>query len=190
MNSHWLRVLLYVLLVVLSLVARRRERARAADVDGVWSPFWYLTAGLLAAMAVGRAGDIGSLISDLGRGRATDSGWYESRRPLQAAVVVTLGVVWFVTVSVACWRTPERRRRYLPMSVMVFTLAAYAAVRVVSLHQIDAVLHRRELASVRVATIVEVILLVITALVTLWVPAGRPVPPDGAPSRRPLGARS
>jgi len=189
-NSHWLRVILYVLLVVLSLAARRRERARAGDVDGVWSPFWYLTAGFLASMAIGRAVDVGSLLGDLGRGRAVDSGWYETRRPLQTAVVVALGTVWFVTVSVACWRTPDRRRRYLPMGVMVVTLAAYAVIRVVSLHQIDGLLYRREIAGVWVGTIIEVTLLTITALVTLWVPAGRSVPLDGSRSRLPLGARS
>jgi len=189
-SSHWLRVIGYVLLVVLSLVARRRERSRAAEVDGVWPPFWLLTAGFLAVMAIGRAGDIGSLIADLGRGRAADSGWYETRRPMQAAVVVVLGAVWFVTVSVACWRTPERRRRYLPMGLMVVTLAAYAAIRVVSLHHIDALLYRRELADIRVGTVIEVTLLIVTGIVTFWVPEGRTVAGGEPRSATRLGARS
>ena len=191
MNSHWLRVLCYVLLVVLSLIARRRERARAAEVDGVWPPFWLLTAGFLAVMAIGRAGDIGSLLGDLGRGRGVDSGWYETRRPLQAAIVVALGAVWFVVVTIACWRTPERRRRYLPMGLMVVTLAAYAAIRVVSLHHIDTLLYRRELADVWVGTVIEMTLLVATGLVTLWVPMGRQVGVDeSSSSDSQLGARS
>lgn len=173
MNSHWARVIGYVLLVVLSFVALGRERRRASEVDGVWPPFWMWTAGFLAVMALGRAGDIGSLLGDLGRGRAVDSGWYESRRPLQAVVVAALGVGWLVIVSVACWRTPERRRRYLPMGIMVITLAAYAAIRVVSLHQVDGLLHRRDIAGVRVGTVTESVLLIVTALVTLWVPPDR-----------------
>lgn len=173
MNSHWARVIGYVLLVVLSLVALARERRRASEVDGVWPPFWLWTAGFLAVMAIGRAGDIGSLIGDLGRGRAVDSGWYESRRPLQAVIVAALGFGWLAIVSVACWRTPERRRRYLPMGVMVITLAAYAAIRVVSLHQVDGLLHRRDIAGVRVGTVTESVLLILTALVTLWVPPDR-----------------
>lgn len=190
MNSHWLRVIGYVVLVVLSLVARRRERTRASEVDGVWPPFWLLTAGFLGVMALGRAGDIGSLISDLGRGRALDSGFYETRRPMQAAVVTAVGGGWLITVTVACWRTPERRRRYLPMGLMVITLAAYAAIRVVSLHQVDTLLHRREIAGVWVGTVIEMTLLVITALVTLWVPADRTVVAGGPEPQRPLGARS
>jgi hypothetical protein len=189
-NSHWFRVIGYVVLVLLCLVARRRERSRASEVDGVWPPFWLLTAGFLGAMAIGRAGDIGSLLSDLGRGRAADSGWYETRRPLQAVVVLALGAAWFISVSVACWRTPERRRRYLPMGLMVVTLAAYAAIRVVSLHQVDTLLHRREIAGVRVGAVIEITLLIITGLVTLWVPAGRAASTDDSPSQRPLGARS
>jgi len=190
MNSHWLRVIGYVALVVLALVARRRERARASEVDGVWPPFWLLTAGFLAVMALGRAGDIGSLLGDLGRGRAADSGWYETRRPVQAAVVVTLGAVWFITVSVACWRTPERRRRYLPMGLTVVTLAAYAAIRVVSLHHIDTLLYRREIADVRIGTVIEMTLLISAGLVTFWVPAGRAVDADEPSSAPGLGARS
>ena len=125
-----------------------------------------------------------------GAGALVDSGWYETRRPLQAAVVVALGAAWFITVTVACWRTPERRRRYLPMGLMVVTLAAYAAIRVVSLHQIDALLHRREIAGVRVGTVIEMTLLLVAGLVTMWVPADRSTSPDGSPSPRPLGARS
>lgn len=190
MNSHWLRVIGYVVLVGLALLARHRERSRASEVDGVWSPFWLLTAGFLAVMALGRAGDIGSLLSDLGRGRAVDSGWYETRRPMQAAIVMALGAGWLVTVTVACWRTPERRRRYLPMGLMVITLAAFAAIRVVSLHQVDGLLHRRDIAGVRVGTVIEMTLLIATALVTAWVPADRSAPAEGAPADRPLGARS
>jgi len=36
MNSHWLRVSAYDILVVPSLIERRRERSQADEVDGVW----------------------------------------------------------------------------------------------------------------------------------------------------------
>ncbi len=172
-NSNLLRIVLYLVLGALALYARRRERSRATASDGVWAPFWWLTAGFLVTLALGRAGDIGSLISELGRGRAVDEGWYGSRRPLQTAVVVGLGGAWFVTVSIACWKTPERRRRYLPVGLMVVTLAAYGAIRVVSLHQVDAVLYRPEIGGARLATVIEVALQVVTAIATAWVPPSR-----------------
>jgi len=173
MNSNEARILGYVGLVGLALIARMRERRRAPGADGVWPPFWWWTAAFLAAMAVGRAGEIGGLIGELGREQANDSGWYESRRPLQAAVVGGLGFVWFSVVAVALWRTPERRRRYLPVGVMVVTIAAFAAVRIVSLHQVDALLYRRHVGPVRVSTMVEWCLLACTALATCWIPLER-----------------
>ena len=96
--------------------------------------------------------------------------WYESRRRLQGAVVATVGLTWFVAVTAACWRVPARRRRYLPMIVIVLTLGAYAAIRVVSLHQIDAILHRRHFAGVRYGTAIEYALLVVAGACALWTP--------------------
>lgn len=172
MNSHWVRVIGYLLLVVLCLVARWREQGRADETDGVWPPFWLVTAGFLAAMAIGRAGDIGTLVGDLGRDQAGDAGWYEIRRPVQAVGVAVLGAAWFVMVAAACLQSFLRRRRYLPMSLMIMTIAAYAALRIVSLHHVDVLLYRRDIAGARIATVVEIALLVLTALATLWVPYG------------------
>ena len=56
-------------------------------------------------------------------------GWYASRRRLQALVVVGLGTAWLASVLTAIWRVPERRRRYLPMIVVVLTIGFYAAIR-------------------------------------------------------------
>lgn len=171
-NSHWVRVIGYLMLVILCFVARWREQGRADETDGVWRPFWLLTAGFLAAMAIGRAGDVGQLVSDLGRDRAGEAGWYEIRRPVQAAGVAMLGAAWLMIVVAGCMQSLFRRRRYLPMSLMVMTIAAYAAVRIVSLHDVDAVLYRREYAGAPIGTLVEMALLAITALATLWVPWG------------------
>lgn len=183
MNSHWLRVIGYVVLVVLCLVARWREQGRADEGDGVWRPFWLVTAGFLAAMAIARAGDIGHLLSDLGRGQAGGGGWYDIRRPIQGAVLAALGAAWLISVALALLQTWERLRRYLPMGMMVATLAAYAAVRLVSLHQVDVLLYRRDIAGVRVGILIEAALLVVTGLITLWVPFGEPEEPEYAPSR-------
>jgi hypothetical protein len=175
-DSNTIRVAGYVVVTLLMLIARRRERRRVGDADGVWPAFWILTGAFLLAMAVGRAVDAGDLVSSLGRSAAEERGWYTSRRPVQAAVVGSVGAVWFVVVAVALWRTPERRRRYLPVGLMVVTLAAFAAVRVVSLHQVDSLLYRTEVAGVRFATLTELVLLGLAALATLWCPAARPSP--------------
>ncbi len=177
-DSNWVRIAGYVIVAMLTVAARRRERSRAASVDGVWPPFWSLTGGFLIVMAFGRAGDIGDLLADFGRDEAVTSGWYAARRPIQAAVVVVLGLGWLVVVGLACWRTPERRRRYLPTSLAVITIAAFAAIRIVSLHQVDTVLHRTHIGSVRVGTLTELGLLLIAAVVSFWIPGHRAASPD------------
>jgi hypothetical protein len=80
------------------------------------------------------------------------------------------GGSWLIVVTVALWRTPERRRRYLPVGLMIVTLAAFAAVRAISLHQIDSLLYRTHVGGVRVATIIDLTLLVLTGLATMWRP--------------------
>lgn len=163
------RVLAYLVVVGLALLAFRHERRRNLGA-GAWPTFWLLSAGLLIVMAAGRAGHVGAWLADLMRDRAVDRGWYEDRRSLQAAVVAPVGGGWLVTVSLACWRIPERRRRYLPASVAMTTLGAFAAVRIVSLHQIDGVLQHRFEAGMRVGTFVEFALIAIVGALTVWSP--------------------
>ena len=173
MSSQWAMVIGYLVLVLLALVAWLREDSRATDADAVWPSFWLFTAGFLAVMAFGRVGDNASLLSDLARDRVVEGGWYGTRRPVQAMAIAALGAAWLLIVGLACRKIPERLPRYLPMGLMTLTLAAYAAVRVVSLHQVDALLHRREIVGVQVGTLIEVILLVATGLATLWVPVAQ-----------------
>ena len=184
-GSNWVRVGAYLVVAALTLVALRRESDRAAEVDGVWPPFWPLTGGFLVVMAVGRAGGVGDLIAGLARNEVVSGGWYESRRPVQAAVVGAVGLAWLISVSVACWRTPERRRRYLPIGLAIVTLAAFAAIRLVSLHQVDTLLHRRHIGGVRVGTLTELGLVLLAGIMTFRIPTGRSSPttslvaPDG-----------
>lgn len=171
-DSNTVRILGYVVVAVLLVLAHRREAARVGRRDGVWPAFWVWTCVFVLAMALGRAVEAGDVLASVGRQAARDRDWYESRRPLQAAVVGGVGSLWFVVVGLALWRTPERRRRYLPVGVMVLTLAAFAAVRVVSLHQVDALLHRTHVGGVRLGTIAEVTLLALTGVATFWTPPG------------------
>jgi hypothetical protein len=86
-------------------------------------------------------------------------------------VVAVVGAAWLVSVLVSIWRIPERRRRYLPMTVVVLTVGAYVAVRTVSLHQIDSLLYRTEVADLRVGTLLEYVLLAVAGTITCRAPA-------------------
>lgn len=187
LDSNSIRVAGYVAVALLMLAARARERRRVGRADGVWPIFWVVTCVFLLAMGLGRAIEAGDLLSSIGREAAEGRGWYTSRRPVQAAVIGGVGVAWFVVVIVALWRTPERRRRYLPVGIAVVTLAAFAAVRVVSLHPIDSLLYRTDISGVRVATLTELSLLLAAALATLWCPPARGEPDHRA--ERPSASR-
>jgi hypothetical protein len=195
MDSNWLRVVAYGLAAAACLHAGLRERRRQPDAPSrhIWPTFWFLTASLLGVMALARAADIGELVSDLGRRTARDEGWYEIRREYQAAAVASVGAIWFVAVVLAVWRVPERRRRYLPAALVVFSLFCFAGIRIISLHQVDALLYNRPIRGVRLVAIVELTALALTILTTYWYPfaradvgdTGRRSMPDVQLDRRP-----
>lgn len=164
LDSGRLRVGAYVVVAAQATWWGLRERRRIADhLLDWWPTYWFLSALVLIVMGTARAGALGDLVTELGRDQARSSGWYESRRALQAGAVVAVAVAWAVGVLVAIWRVPPRRRRYLPHVLALSTLIAFAAVRIVSLHHIDSVLYRRDIAGIRIVSIVELTLLGATA---------------------------
>jgi len=177
-DSNALRALGYASAAVLCVFVGWREQVhKRPDRDDLWPTFWYLSALVLLALAVGRVG-LGDLLSDLGRRTAQDEGWYATRRKPQAMIVGSVAAVWGVSVLVAISRVPERRRRYLPPAIVISGLVCFAAIRLVSLHQIDAVLYRRDIDGVRIVAIVETIGIALVVLSTLWKPFVRERTPD------------
>ena len=161
-------VVLYALAgtTALLLGVIERQRGNAAG-PRLWPTFWFATGGLLLTMALGRASNVSDLLTDLGRERARSDGWYEVRRSLQAWVVGAVAAVWAVTVAFAIWRVPERRRRYLPTALVVFTLVCFVGIRLISLHQIDTLLDR-DVRGVSIGAVTEVGLLLLVVAVTAW----------------------
>ena len=171
LDSGGLRLAGYLISAVAAIVAGCRERrSPSRDERHLWPAFWFITALMLASMGIARAADIAGILSDLGRDQAVSGGWYETRRQFQALIVGGMTAAWSITVAVAIWRVPERRRRYPPAAIAVFSLVCFAAVRVVSLHQVDALLYNRDLAGVRLVAATELLLLAITALSMFWFP--------------------
>ena len=169
LDSNACAVSLYVLggLTALLLGAVERHR-RIGMAASLWPTFWFATGALLLVMAAGRASNVSDILTDIGRDRARAGGWYEVRRSLQAWVIGAVAAVWAVTVAVAVWRVPERRRRYLPTAIVVFTLVCFVGIRLVSLHQVDAALHNREVRGVTVGAMIEVGLLLCVVGVSAW----------------------
>jgi hypothetical protein len=170
---EWLRVVGYVVAAATAVRAGRREQRRVRIDASPWPTFWFLTAGVLLMMAIGLSADLGGWIAELGRRIAHSEGWYAERRKPQAIAVGSIGVIWFVVVVASLWRVPERRRRYLPTTLTIFTMLCFAGIRLISLHQVDAFYHHQVLGA-QIGTIVELGLLVFTIAVTMWQPEPMP----------------
>jgi hypothetical protein len=175
MNANGLRVALYGVAALVALVAWWREWRPVGPSDrraDWWPAFWLMTAAVLGAMALGRVLDLDAITS-LARNEAIVDGWYENRRRLQVVVVGGVGAFWGISVLAALWRVPERRRRYLPTAIVVFSLLCYAAVRLVSLHHVDALLYRRGVRGVRFGALVEIAMILAAIALPLLVTRGQ-----------------
>jgi hypothetical protein len=159
----------YVSLVGLTLVLGWREvvQRRRGVAVALWPAFWFTTTVLLVVMAIGRASDTGELLADLGRRRARSAGWYETRRSAQAAAIGAIATIWAIVVLAAVWRVPERRRRYLPTALAIVTLVAFAGARIVSLHQVDALLDDRNIVGLSVGAFIELSLIALVFVVAV-----------------------
>jgi hypothetical protein len=191
LDSPAVAVALYVLgattAILLGVIERRRG---GADDPQLWA-FWFLTGVLLLVMAVARSSNVNDLLADLGRDRARSGGWYDVRRSLQAWVIGGVAGLCALTVAVAVWRAPGRRRRYLPTAIVVFTLVCFAGVRLISLHQVDVLLNDRDVSGVSLGSVIEVGLLVLVVVVVAvsacHLPRSASTSADGRsePARRP-----
>ena len=148
LGSSWCIVGAYILVSLLTLILGSVEvaRRRGGSEGHLWPAFWFG----IGPIAAWRRAELPDL-------------WTRLKWALGVAVVI------------AIWRVPERRRRYLPPALLVFTLVCFAGIRIISLHQIDAVLLRRDLAGAPIGIIIEhiVLLAIFTASLTMLVSSVR-----------------
>jgi hypothetical protein len=170
LDTEGIRVAAYFFATAVAVVTWARERRHAKSNSSLWPTFWLLTAAIFLVMAIGRAVDLGDLVTRFGRDQAYAQGWYDNRRKIQAVVVAGVGALWAITVAVALWRVPARQRRYLPAAIAVFTLLCFVGVRTISLHQIDALMYHRDFAGAQIGTVGELTLLGLAVALTAWPP--------------------
>lgn len=167
-DANWLRVCGYVSVAVLAVVAARRGRGHPAET---WKPFWVLTGGLFVVMALGRVGAVSDFLTTRVRELARSEGWYAARHGWQVIVVEALLLAFLLALIVVGLRMRASRPRYVPMTMIVLVITAYAAIRLVSLHEVDTLLHRHRYAGVRLGAIAEYGLLVAAGVCALWTSA-------------------
>ena len=173
-QSCWLPCFGYATAAALAAAVGRRNRQLGDEA----SLFWYMTSGVLALMAVGRVVDLGNALADFGRRTASSQGWSDMRRPVQAVTVLVIIILVSALASVAIRRTSSRWNPDVAMTVVVTLLVGLAAVRSISLHQLDALLDRNWIG-MRVGVVLE--LVGILAAIAL---AGRRLTPNPNSRRR------
>ncbi len=159
----------------------RLDRIGPAGRRILWPTCWLLIGAVYASLALALGLELAGTLGGLGREYARSEEWYESRRPLQAAVVAIVGVTWLTIIVVGIWRVPERRRRYLASALLCTSLVCFAIIRLVSFHYVDTILVRTSLAEVPLGTIVELIGIVL-AVVVVAMSVRRPVPDSATES--------
>lgn len=142
--SESVRIALGVLFAALSVVAAGIFN-REHDRDGFRRSalVWAGLALVLASLSFFTITDLGPLLMDDVRQEARSEGWYMSRRPMQARVILGILVAAILGYGTLLVRLGDNRRNYLlPVTASAYLLALNA-IRLVSLHQVDAVMGKR-----------------------------------------------
>ena len=173
LNSDWLRTVSYIAAIVTCAWAGRHGlNPGAPDRSELWPRFWFAAAGVLTALLIGRVTGVGATALSFGRTEAINGGWYWSvRRRLQGAAIVGVGTASLVSIVLMARMMGSRTRQYVAPLVCVVGLAGFGATRIVSLHQLDALLYRRPIFGARIASLIELVLTAV--LVGLAAKAGR-----------------
>lgn len=169
LNGPVVRETAYLLAAIAALWAWDRERSAISTHPDAskWPRFWLSVAVLMACFFLLRALSLHELITSIGRDQARSGGWYEARRSFQVVAVGLLFLSWFVTVGLATWRVPERRRRYVLPFAVVTGIACLAAVRTVSVHHVDAVLYRMPVYGLHLVVVFELVPLVVLGAIAM-----------------------
>ena len=102
---------------------------------------WLCLSSLYAFLGVNKQLDLQSLVTAIGRVAAHSGGWYESRRAVQMAFVLTIFVLALISM-IALFSIADARRYPLVVSGVVITIA-FVVIRASSFHEVDWFIHSR-----------------------------------------------
>lgn len=160
------RLASYLAVGVASLVKWRTERAHGGPEFQDSRFGWLLLGGGWIALALLQYGGAFKELGDYWRSEAYAQGWYGSRRPIQAVVILGILTVGAITAVGLC-AIPARLGRYRLAYALSFAAASFILVRNVSLHALDSALGQKLVEGVKAGDAVEIgaALVVLTAVV-------------------------
>lgn len=169
---------------------------RAGAPDRVVGAWWVFALAMLA-VATGHLWHIGGGVAESGREVFRFEGLYGSRRPFQAALVVALLLLGLlISPFVLLWVRGNLGDRFLPPVVVLGGLAAFIAIRTISLHAIDAVLYGTHILGGHPGAMLEVLGLALFVTVAAFAANGssqpastKPPAPGGAGTPRETAGR-
>ena len=149
----WVTVATYLLCSIVALrvgmrvdfpiKTRRRERL-----------FWFLTAGLMLALAINKQLDLQSLLTAIGRCTAKAQGWYEQRRGFQREFIIWLGLA-VLALGVVTGVAMRHSLRRSGLALLGLTLVGgFVLIRAVGFHHVDVLINQR-ISGARVNAILE-----------------------------------
>ena len=153
-NGQEMQVAFYIVIAaVVALVAWRQSGSKA------WT-FLALSVALVVLAGLKAAGVQAEITQD-GRSLSHHEGWYQSRRIVQGFVVSALALVGITPLLPGLGdRIPSIGRSPFRFTLSACCLfCAYILARMVSLHYVDSVLYRTDVAGISVNSIVEMLLL-------------------------------
>ncbi|MGE3858312.1 MAG: hypothetical protein AB7G21_15270 [Dehalococcoidia bacterium] len=117
-----------------------------------------LIAVALTALAVAFAESVnlGERISNAFRAAAGEEGWYEGRRPLQAAIITGIAATGLTVTAVAARAAWRADRRLVPVVLLGLLVLTLIAARTVSLHQVDDVLYDHTRGGLHLGSAIEI----------------------------------
>lgn len=136
---------------------------------------WLLLAGLLGFLGVNKQLDLQTLLTEIGRVTAIESGWYENRRAVQVGFIGAVLVGAAMAVAALWWLVRGQLRDFrLALGGMVLLLG-FVIVRATSFHDMDAWIHT-SVAGLQLNWVLE-----LGGITLVAVAAGRRLRKAGAP---------
>lgn len=158
----WLTVAVYLLAVARCYVKAKRDRAAGAPYQ-----FWLYLGVFLLLLSINKQLDLQTWVSQTLRDLSLAHGWYEQRRMLQLAFVISVGsvmLVLLITLRIYLWNL---WRSYKLVWSGLILLCAFILIRAASFHHVD-ILIRQTLLGLELNVLLENLALVLIILGTFF----------------------
>ncbi len=135
----WLTVLAYLAAATASVVAARRM-AGPGSLERCERRFWWISAGIMLALALNKQLDLQTLFTLIGRCHAQLSGWYDIRRTVQRDFILGVAAAGVGLIGLLAYLLRGILGRVWPALLGLGFVCLFVLVRAASFHHVDSLL--------------------------------------------------